>query len=299
MHEVCHGIVESIVDMINEQSDKTDEVEFIPLKQAMAGIRLKADGGKAGKLYDILRRMVVDLILLPNQILSEKEVAICLRVSKTPVREAFIRLAEDRVVRIVPHSGTYVAPIDAELAMEGHVIWSALESSCAAKAAEVCSLDDTGRLREHLAVLRGRMDAGDEEGFQRAAQALHNVIFEMAGIPDAGKLIDAARFEIDRLKTLSRCGHVQPMEQAFGELGAIVNSISTHNAEEARGLTVKHLQRVGDIVAAFGPGGEHEERVNYLNRQRPDSRRPRRPTRRRRKTTVVRVRGPGAGEETT
>lgn len=288
----------SNTDIIDERSARTNEVEFIPLKQAMAGIRLKGDGGKAGQLYEILRRMVVELVLLPNQILSEKEVALCLNVSKTPVREAFIRLAEDRVVHIVPHSGTYVAPIDVDLAMEGYIIWSALGSSCAARAAETRSLDGAELLRNHLVGIRKYMEAQEPGAFRRAVQGLHNAIFELAGIPDARKLIDATRFEIDRLKTLAKNRYAQTLEQTFAELSAIVNAISTHAAEEAHSLMVEHLRRTGDIVARFGSGGEQEERVQLLNRQKPDSRRPRRQLKRRRKTAVLKKRDLKTGKET-
>jgi len=65
----------------------------------------------ASQVYQILRDEIISMRLIPGQLISEKEIAEVLKASKTPVREALIRLEIDGLVNIVPKSGTYVSPI--------------------------------------------------------------------------------------------------------------------------------------------------------------------------------------------
>ncbi len=111
------------------------DIQAVPVIELLAGLTLDGDGSLTQQVYVTLRRLAVELKILPNQFLSEKDVACGLRTSRTPVREAFIRLAEDGVVNVQPKSGTYVAPIDFARAEEGFFVWIALESSCAGRVA--------------------------------------------------------------------------------------------------------------------------------------------------------------------
>ena len=120
--------------------DNVCDIAVLSVPQALAAAQLDNDGALGGQICRALRRLAVELMLLPNQFLSENDVADAFRVSRNPVREAFIRLADDGVVRIIPKSGTYVAAVDPGRAFEGFFIWNALESSCAAQVAEKCSL---------------------------------------------------------------------------------------------------------------------------------------------------------------
>ena len=57
----------------------------------------------------MLRREIVEMQLRPGQALSEQEIADRFGVSRQPVREAFIKLAENQLVQVLPQRGTYVA----------------------------------------------------------------------------------------------------------------------------------------------------------------------------------------------
>lgn len=49
--------------------------------------------------------------MLPSDALSEKELSLQLGVSRTPVREALIRVADEGLIDILPQRGSFVAPI--------------------------------------------------------------------------------------------------------------------------------------------------------------------------------------------
>ena len=60
------------------------------------------------QIYRILRRDIVHCLIPPGTPLSEKEVSVRFDVSRQPVREAFIKLAENGLIQIRPQRGTYV-----------------------------------------------------------------------------------------------------------------------------------------------------------------------------------------------
>ncbi len=66
----------------------------------------------APQAYEILREAIISMRLRPGVALSENEIAKQIGTSRTPVREAFIRLADEGHVVVVPQLGTFVAPID-------------------------------------------------------------------------------------------------------------------------------------------------------------------------------------------
>ena len=74
-----------------------------------------------------LRDDIVSMRRRPGDVIFEKEIAIEARVSRTPVREALLRLADERLIEIVPKSGTMVSRIPAEILPEIIVARAALD----------------------------------------------------------------------------------------------------------------------------------------------------------------------------
>lgn len=66
------------------------------------------------RVYRTLCQWIIDGTLEPGERLSDQELAQYFSVSRTPVREALQLLGEQKLIRVVPSSGTYVAPINSE-----------------------------------------------------------------------------------------------------------------------------------------------------------------------------------------
>ena len=90
----------------------------------------------AAYIYEVLRGRIVALALPPGTVLQEKEFAEEFGVSRTPAREALLRLAEEQLVDIYPQSSTLVAPIRVSFVKDAMVIRDALERYSAHAAAE-------------------------------------------------------------------------------------------------------------------------------------------------------------------
>lgn len=64
------------------------------------------------RVYKTLQQWIINGVLEPEERLNDVELAHYFSVSRTPVREALQMLAEQKLVTMVPSSGTFVSPID-------------------------------------------------------------------------------------------------------------------------------------------------------------------------------------------
>ena len=110
--------------------------EIQPLAKVCAS-GLGAGAGLAAQIYDLLRRRIIDLSLPPEMPLAEQDVANLLQASKTPVREAMIRLSREGLVAVVPKSGSYVTPINIERYLQACFVRVQLEVGCVRRLASL------------------------------------------------------------------------------------------------------------------------------------------------------------------
>ena len=108
-------------------------------------------------VYNALRNNIMSLQLKPGTVMSTQEIAQKLDVSRTPVREAFIRLQRDGLVDIFPQKETIVSRIDFNKVEQERFVRESLECSNIELFAEKCTRKDIGELelnieRQHATV---------------------------------------------------------------------------------------------------------------------------------------------------
>src|SRR5690606_9263425 len=138
------------------------------------------------------RGRIVSVVLAPGTVLSEARIAEQYGVSRTPVREAFKRLAEAGLLRIVPQVGSFVARIDLRAVRDSHFVRETLECRIAELAAD--RIDDAQRAElvrniDELAIAR---EAGDLGAMFLADEAMHAMLARFARHQHAWRVIQAA-----------------------------------------------------------------------------------------------------------
>jgi DNA-binding GntR family transcriptional regulator len=73
---------------------------------------LRARGSSRKNVYETLRNEILTMALAPGQLLDETTLAERFNMSRSPIREALIRLAGDELVVTLPNRSTIVAPIE-------------------------------------------------------------------------------------------------------------------------------------------------------------------------------------------
>ena len=194
-------------------------------------------------IYDELYEAIVNMHLAPGTPLQEKALTQQFGVSKTPMREALIRLSEDGLVDIFPQSGTFVSHVPLSAIPEAQVIRLALEDTAIKRTAEIATVADIAQLDAKLANQRMLAEIGDMDAFHAADEAFHEAIALIAGYPSIWKLLRQVKVQINRARrlTLPVPGR---MHQVIGEHEVIRDAIARHDVEAAREAMQTHLNVV-------------------------------------------------------
>jgi DNA-binding GntR family transcriptional regulator len=225
-----------------------------PRRQTEAPLRSGGSRARANNtahlVYRELRDDIVSMRREPGQPIVEKEIALARGVSRTPVREALLRLADEDLVDIFPQSGTFVARIPASALPEAILMRTALEQTTARLAAERAEAGDVARLLEHLDMQRRVEARGDRDRFHAADEAFHAAIAETAGHPGIWRFIEQVKIQVDRYRrlTLPVPGR---MRLVLGEHAAVVAAIEAHDPPAAAAAMAAHLEglraSIGDV----------------------------------------------------
>lgn len=124
--------------------------------------------GRRGALqvYDVLREEILWLRIAPGSALDELALAARFEVSRTPIREALLLLAGERLVEVLPNRTSIVAPFSLDNA--GDYLDAALiVSRAVARAAALSGRAEAARLHRHLERLDQSVRADDSEGSLR------------------------------------------------------------------------------------------------------------------------------------
>jgi GntR family transcriptional regulator, rspAB operon transcriptional repressor len=159
--------------------------------------------GAAGIAHAWLRGEILAGRLRPGQALSENEIAKRLGVSRTPVREAIIRLESEGLLSVRPQVGTTVAPIDVDAVADGQFLRESIECRAVAMAARRVSAADAKELRALLKEQAKVAAQGDHPAFVPLDDQLHRKFVAMAGRPRIWRAIEDVKAQLDRVRFLS------------------------------------------------------------------------------------------------
>ena len=188
-----------------------------PLRRPVGRLR------SSDQVLDELIRAIRTLRIAPGQTLAENDLARQFGVSRTPVREAMARLADLRLVTVVPQVGTQVAPIRLAEVEDARFMREHLEIAAFSAAVRLPEID-TGPARRRLREQRRAAKAGDLDGFFAADEAMHEEIFVLCGYGGVWQAIQRVKIQMDRVRRLSlpeRSTLVELMREHEAILGAL------------------------------------------------------------------------------
>ena len=164
----------------------------------------RGSGGPASRqVYRALRDAIISTALAPGQRISENELAERLAVSRTPVREALIRLRDERFVQIVPQLGTFVTRISSAAVEDAQFIRESLECAAVRLAAARADAGDGGARRGIVRRQAEVSEHGDHEHFAVLDDEFHAAICELAGHSVAWEVAQRVKGHLNRVRRLS------------------------------------------------------------------------------------------------
>jgi DNA-binding GntR family transcriptional regulator len=203
----------------------------------------------ASVVFRELRDEIVSMRRKPGEAISEKQIAESYGVSRTPVREAVLRLADDGLVEVFPQSGTYVSRIPLYRLPEAIVIRKTLEEGTVRHAASRATAADIRALCANLELQERMRVSGDHEGFHQSDEAFHALLAEVSGYPGFWTVIQQVKVQVDRCRrlTLPEPGRLL---RVISEHTAVVEAIAAHDPERAVKSIAAHLDGLRTAVDA-------------------------------------------------
>lgn len=236
---------DTVIDVRSGASDEASEdvLTAAPRRRTVpveAGGVVRRGTTVAATIYRDLRTQIVSLRRKPGEPVAEKLIAQDFGVSRTPVREAILRLADEGLIEIFPQSGTFVSRIPVDALPEAFAIRKALEEATVRYAAERASGSQIALLRANLELQREMATEGNYGGFHQADEAFHAMIAEIGGYPGFWTVTQQVKVQIDRyrLLTLPMQGRIL---KVIEEHAAIVEAVAARDPAAAVRALDRHL----------------------------------------------------------
>jgi DNA-binding GntR family transcriptional regulator len=233
------------------------------ISDLLDGVVLDTKESLVKQIYTILWELIISIQLKPGQAMSEKEVSEVLKASKTPVREAIIKLEETGLVQVVPKSGTYVSPISLDRYIEACFTRLNLEAGAVRRAAE--RSNDLKSVMYLEATINRQIKAlaeEDDQTFFQQDEALHQAFFDMAGVPGVWDVLKKTQSEVYRFRSLKRIYNIRRAGQIIDEHKAIVAAIRSGSADDAEAALITHI---GSLESEINQISAHPEILDFID----------------------------------
>lgn len=201
-------------------------------------------------VYHALKVNIMELNLTPGQSINEADIGRELNVSRTPVREAFIRLNEEHLINTLPQRGSQVSKIDMNLVEEGSFMRTCLEQAVCIEVLSKSTPHLIQDLRKNLAIQKAVVQSGDgyEREFMQLDNQFHSLIFETCGKYNVWNSIMSINTHFNRLRYLDLKEQTNIYKVLF-QHEMLINAIERHSEEDATRIVLEHQGNVVDILA--------------------------------------------------
>lgn len=196
-------------------------------------------------IYGHLRRAVLDGEIAPGERLGEAELGERLGVSRTPIREAIMRLTQEGLLVAEANKGVRVRTVSAGEARDTYVVREELDGLAAALAAHAHTDADAGKLRAALEAL----DAATDEDYRvqtRLDLAFHGAVTLAAHNAALADLARGLEQRVALIKHQTRTYNAHPDTPA--QHAAILKAILARDAHAAREAARMHVCTFAALV---------------------------------------------------
>lgn len=194
------------------------------------------------QLHRLLRAAIIEGELLPGQIISEIEMSKRFSISRQPVREAFIKLSEERLVEVRPQRGTFVRKISVKEVLDARHLREIIEVSIVREVTEKHDAALINRLRLLIAQQKETAPR-DAHAFLELDEEMHRTLALHAGRDYAWRVTESIKAQMNRVRFLS-FDFASSKSDLSGEHSAIVDAIEAKDADLSARLMESHLRGI-------------------------------------------------------
>ena len=205
-------------------------------------------------VHDRDRDAIVDGTLAPGEVVRDTELATWLGVSRTPVREALLRLGETGLVRAAPGRSTVVAEIDLAEVREAHAVVATMHRLAVAEAVARLTTADLATMRaanDRFTIAIARHDA---DAALSADDDFHAVAVQASGNRALARVLDQFGPVVRRLERLRFASHAGEESVALHE--RLVQACAAGDVEAATDVAFRTWQNLAHLIPDTAP---HQE----------------------------------------
>jgi DNA-binding GntR family transcriptional regulator len=203
------------------------------------------------RAYHELRRRILDNELVPDRQYLEQELADVLSMSRTPVREALIRLSEERLVEVRPRHGARVIPVSAEDMREIYELLTELESLAARKLGERgLRPAQLARLQAAVEDMEQALERNDLVAWARADETFHSQLVDQCGNSRLKPIVATVRDQAHRARMQTLKLRPKPVD-SNRDHAAVVEAIRKRDGERAAAIHRRHRQQAGAMLLSL------------------------------------------------
>lgn len=220
-------------------------------------------------VYEELKRNIMSMKLEPGQTMSTQEIATKLNVSRTPVREAFLRLQSEGLVEMIPQRETMVSKISLKRVEQEKFIRECLEMGVIRKFMDKSGCEVEENMAELIQLQKKCGEEKDFVAFLEADDQFHKVLFDVTGQEMAWETIASRNGHYNRLRIL----YVQrdtAMQESIEQHHKIATLLESGSREEAARALSSHVRRLdideAGLIAQYPDYFESEGERSWENR---------------------------------
>jgi DNA-binding GntR family transcriptional regulator len=201
-------------------------------------------------VYDILYRNIINLNLVPGTVMSEKDISEKMEVSRTPVREAFIKLSNEGLVDVIPQKGSFVSKISLTRVKEERFLRESVELAVIEDLILHKKDIDFHALRKSMDQQEKAMEKGDIVSFTKLDDDFHALLFREADKSRCHDVVVSFSGHYRRARFLSASVSGVPACN-LNHHRELISMIENRNLEDAITKLKEHLRRLNvekDII---------------------------------------------------
>lgn len=199
---------------------------------------------QALQAYQSIEEMIVKGTLEPGAKFSEKALSEMIGLGRTPIREALQRLANERMVTIVPRAGVLIAPIDITDQFRLIEVRRELERLLAGRAARLVGKEESNIFRSLALRFREAAEADDAELFIPTDREFNARVAETANNKYALFAMSAIQAQTRRFWYLyfSRFGDLKKVCEFHAKMAEAIASADERSAKKASDNLIDYVE---------------------------------------------------------
>jgi len=219
-----------------------------PIRKQPPAAEPIARGSAADRAYAELKRRILRNEMPIGRLYLEQELADSLRMSRTPVRETLIRLAQEGLVEVRPRHGMLVRAVSADDMREIYEVLTCLEATAAGLlAARRPSAAELVPLRRAVEEMDQALQRDDLETWAEADERFHRLLVELCGNSRLRAAVGSVLDQAHRVRLLTLRLRPKPTASNLDH-AQVLTAVARGDVEAAQRVHRAHREKAGRML---------------------------------------------------